>query len=91
MGLIVPRSQTGVITHSHSQTVQHTLETADVIVGLHVLVLVQLGDLLHNLSMTLASGGGFHLQPVDQVREPSSSRVELGNGGMRDASWESVV
>ena len=39
----------GVITQSHSQAVHHTLDTADVIVGLRVLAAAQLGDLLHNL------------------------------------------
>ena len=39
----------GVITQFHSQTVHHTLDTADVIVGLRVLAAAQLGALLHNL------------------------------------------
>ena len=54
VGLTVPwvlclGHKLGVITQSHSQTVHHTLDTAEVIVGLRVLAAVQLGDLLHNL------------------------------------------
>ena len=46
-GLTVPRNpclgrEHGVITQSHSQTVQHTLDTADVVLDLHVLVSAQL-------------------------------------------------
>ena len=97
VGLTVPwvlclGHKLGVITQSHSQTVHHTLNTADVIVGLRVLAAAQLGDLLHNLSMALTSDGVFVCNLlIKSVIEPFSSRAELGNCGKRDASWERAV
>ena len=84
--------QLGIIRQSHSQTVQKTLDTADVIVGLRVSAAAQLGDLLHNLSAALTSDGVFVCNLlIKSVIAPSISRVELANCGMRGASWESVV
>ena len=54
--------------------------------GLRVLA-AQLSDLLHNLSMALASDGIF----VCNLLINSVIVAELGNCGMRDASWESAV
>ena len=69
-----------------------TLDTSDVIVGLGVFAAAQLGDLLHNLSMALTSDGVFVCNLlIKSVIEPFSSRAELGNCGMCDASWESAV
>ena len=50
-GLTVPRNpclgrEHGVITQRHSLAVQHSLDTSDVILDLHVLVSARLGDLL---------------------------------------------
>ena len=97
VGLTVPcvlcrRHKLGVITQSHSQTVQHTLDTADVIVGFRVLAAAQLGDLLHKLAMARISDGVFVCNLlIKSVIEPFSSSAELGNWGMRDANWESAV
>ena len=83
----------GVITQSHSQTVQHTLDTANVILGPHVLSLLSWAiscHTCHNLSMALASDGDFVCNLlIISVIEPSSSRVQLANCGMRDASSRS--
>ena len=54
VGLIVLRilylgRELGVITQSHSQTVQHTLDTANVIPSLRVLVPARLGNVLPQL------------------------------------------
>ena len=51
VGLIVPCvlclcRQLGVVAHWHSQTVQHTLDTTNVVLDLRVIVLAQLDNLL---------------------------------------------
>ena len=62
------------------------------IVGLRVLAAARLGDLVHNFSAALTSDGVFVFNLlIKSVIEPSSSRVELANCGMRGASWDSVV
>ena len=78
----------GAITQFHSQTVQYTLDTADVIVGLRVLAAARLGGLLNSLSMALTYDGVFVCNLlIKSVIEPSSSRTKLANCGMRDAGF----
>ena len=72
VGLIVPwvlcvGHELGVVTHWHSQTVQYTLDTANVFLDHRVLVLAQLDNLLNSPGLSQR----FHLQPVDQVRDRS--------------------